>query len=100
MPRPEDSRLGGAAKKLGNDLAGLLPPLARDLLQPLGVVALDAHQDRELRAGVSLVDLDLVRPCPIELGVEVARLRIGIGPGIIGHLNQGFYAHVGPTPNR
>ncbi len=90
----------GAAKKLGDDLAGLLPTLVRDLLQPLGVVAFDTDQDRELRVRVSRVDFDLLGPRLVELGVEVAWLGISVGPRFLCHLNRGFYARGQWIPNR
>ncbi len=77
----------GASEKLGNDLAGLLATLGSDSLQALNVVALDADENRELRVGITFVNFDLTRPRAVELSVEVAGLRIGVGPRVSGHLS-------------
>lgn len=53
----------------------------------------DADQNRQLRLGISLVHLDLG---VVQLGIEVARLRIRVSPGIPGHLIRGFHARGRP----
>ena len=55
--------------------------LGCDLLEPLGIVALDADQNRERRTVVSLMDFDLVPTRVIKLGVEVAWLGIASAQG-------------------
>jgi hypothetical protein len=77
----------GASEKLGNDLAGLLATLGSNSLQALSIVALDTHDDRELRAGIALVYLDLTGVSAINLSVEVAGLGLGVCPGIFSHVN-------------
>jgi hypothetical protein len=77
----------GASEKLGNDLAGLLATLGSNSLQAFSVVALDADENRELRVEITFVNFDLTRPRAADLSVEVARLRIGVGPRVNGHLS-------------
>ena len=89
--------VSGAAQELGDDLAGLLAALVGDPLQALGVVALDAYENRQLRVGIALVHLDLG---VVKLGVEVAGLGIGVSPGVLGYLNLGFYARGRLRANR
>jgi hypothetical protein len=36
----------------------------------------------------------------VKLGVEVAGLRIGVFPGVLSHLNRGFYARGRLRANR
>ena len=91
--------LGGATQQLGNDLAWLLTPLARNLLQAFGVVALDAHENRKLRVWVTAMDFDLPWRHALKLSVEITWLRIGVAPGVSCHLSQGFYAHGRWLPN-
>jgi len=43
-------------------------------------------RDRELRVGAAIVYFDLVGTGAVELGIEVAGLRIGIGPRSLRHL--------------
>lgn len=48
-----------AAQERGDDLAGTLPVCGGELLEALGVLVLDADNDRELRPGVAGVGLDV-----------------------------------------
>jgi hypothetical protein len=48
----------------------------------------DAHERRKLRVGIALVYLDLVGTGAVELDIEVAGVRIGIGPRSLRHLGN------------
>jgi hypothetical protein len=48
-----------------------------------------ADEDRRLCVGITLVDLDLGL---VQLDIEVARMGIGVFPGIRGHLEDSMFA--------
>lgn len=56
-------RRSGAAQQLRDDLARLLAALGGDLLEPLGVVALDSDEDRQPCVGIPLMDMRSARGC-------------------------------------
>ncbi len=89
---PAGERLDGArvcgAQQFGDNFAGMLAASGGDSLEALGIVTLDANQDSQLRVGISLVDLKLPGVGARDLRIEIARLRVGICPRILVHLNQ------------
>ncbi len=83
--RPAIDHGSGAAKQVRYYFAGPLVAARGELLQPLRVLVLDAENDRELGVGVANVGLDVPWVDRGQVGVEVAGLRIGLYPGIVGH---------------
>ena len=67
----------GAAQQRGDDLAGALPARRGEPLELLGVLVLDADDDRQLRVGVAGDRVDIARVDRCEVSVEVARYALG-----------------------
>jgi hypothetical protein len=86
-------RAVGIAEQLGDDGRGSLAAGLGESLEALCVLALDAHEDDELRLGVALVTLYVA-------GVELRQVGIespGLGSGLVQGLvliafPRGFYA--------
>lgn len=55
-----------------------------ELLQPLGVLALDAKDDRQLCVGIAAVGHNVAGVGRSQIGVEIAGLGIGVFPWIVG----------------
>jgi len=75
----------GVANQLGDDLAGLLPPLRGERIEPRGIGAADSHYAGELRLRTALMRFDEARVDRSQKLVEVAGLGIGVCPGVLGH---------------
>jgi len=74
----------GASKQVCDHFGGRLVAMCCELLQRLGVLALNAEDDRELRVGVADVGLDVAWVDLGEVRVEVAGLGIRLCPGVAG----------------
>jgi hypothetical protein len=68
---------GRVAHQLGDDLAGPLTALAGDPGKVPGVLALDQDLDRDRNAGARVDELQILLSDRLQLGVEVAGLRVG-----------------------
>lgn len=72
----------GVAQQCGHDVVGAAAASLCETLQPTRVFAFHTEEDPQLRLGVTLPPLHVVRVDRLKHGVEVARLRIVGCPGI------------------
>lgn len=74
----------GASKQVYDHFGELLVAMCCELLQSLGVLALNAEDERELCVGVADVGLKVAWVDLGQVGVEIPGLGIRICPGIAG----------------